>query len=314
MTAPRMVKATSQLWQRGIRSAHRLDERTHGWLGMLASAAGEALKPDSAITAAAIAYFALFSLFPFILLSISIASFTLGPLVEQQFIVQKLEFIAPALGRLLGQNIDEIVRARGPVTGIALIGLIWSASTIFYTLTQTLNSIWGKKRRRSVWKRRGLSILFVLAFVGPALFLASFAGSLIANLRTYLPEQIIPIGSGIGLVVAILLDVVLFLVLYILLPHGASTWREILPGAIGAGLLWELAKRAFLLFVSTYLSVSNLVYGSVAAIIAFLAWAYLSGHIFLFGAFLSVSYYQHKQQQQEEAAGTPPKEHSHDQI
>ena len=314
MTAPRMVKATSQLWQRGIRSAHRLDERTHGWLGMLASAAGEALKPDSAITAAAIAYFALFSLFPFILLSISIASFTLGPLVEQQFIVQKLEFVAPALGRLLGQNIDEIVRARGPVTGIALIGLIWSASTIFYTLTQTLNSIWGKKRRRSVWKRRGLSILFVLAFVGPALLLASFAGSLIANLRTYLPEQIIPIGSGIGLVVAILLDVVLFLVLYILLPHGASTWREILPGAIGAGLLWELAKRAFLLFVSTYLSVSNLVYGSVAAIIAFLAWAYLSGHIFLFGAFLSVSYYQHKQQQQEEAAGTPPKEHSHDQI
>ena len=314
MTAPRMVKATSQLWQRGIRSAHRLDERTHGWLGMLASAAGEALKPDSAITAAAIAYFALFSLFPFILLSISIASFTLGPLVEQQFIVQKLEFIAPALGRLLGQNIDEIVRARGPVTGIALIGLIWSASTIFYTLTQTLNSIWGKKRRRSVWKRRGLSILFVLAFVGPALFLASFAGSLIANLRTYLPDQIIPIGSGISFVVAILLDVVLFLVLYILLPHGASTWREILPGAIGAGLLWELAKRAFLLFVSTYLSVSNLVYGSVAAIIAFLAWAYLSGHIFLFGAFLSVSYYQHKQQQQEEAAGTPPKEHSHDQI
>ena len=307
MTAPRMVKATSQLWQRGIRSAHRLDERTHGWLGMLAGAAGEALKPDSAITAAAIAYFALFSLFPFILLSISIASFTLGPLVEQQFIVQKLEFVAPALGRLLGQNIDEIVRARGPVTGIAFVGLIWSASTIFYTLTQTLNSIWGKKRRRSVWKRRGLSILFVLAFVGPALFLASFAGSLIANLRTYLPEQIIPIGSGIGLVVAILLDVVLFLVLYILLPHGASTWREILPGAIGAGLLWELAKRAFLLFVSTYLSVSNLVYGSVAAIIAFLAWAYLSGHIFLFGAFLSVSYYQHKQQQQEEAAGTPPK-------
>ena len=274
---------------------------------MLAGAAGEALKPDSAITAAAIAYFALFSLFPFILLSISIASFTLGPLVEQQFIVQKLEFIAPALGRLLGQNIDEIVRARGPVTGIALIGLIWSASTIFYTLTQTLNSIWGKKRRRSVWKRRGLSILFVLAFVGPALFLASFAGSLIANLRTYLPDQIIPIGSGISLVVAILLDVALFLVLYILLPHGASTWREILPGAIGAGLLWELAKRAFLLFVSTYLSVSNLVYGSVAAIIAFLAWAYLSGHIFLFGAFLSVSYYQLKQQQQEEAVGTPLK-------
>ncbi|HSB66966.1 MAG TPA: YhjD/YihY/BrkB family envelope integrity protein, partial [Anaerolineales bacterium] len=112
-------------------------------------------------------------------------------------------------------------------------------------------------------------------------------------------DQIIPIGGGISFVVAILFDVALFMVLYIMLPHGASTWREILPGAMGAGLLWELAKKAFLLFVSTYISLSNLVYGSVAAIIAFLVWAYLSGLIFLFGAFLSVSFYKLKQSQRE---------------
>ncbi|MEW5873451.1 MAG: YihY/virulence factor BrkB family protein [Chloroflexota bacterium] len=257
---------------------------------MLADAAKQALKPDSTITAAAIAYFALFSLFPLALLSVSIASFNLGLLMDQQLIVQKLEFIAPALGQLLGQNIDEIVRRRGPITSFAFVGLIWSASTIFYTLTQTLNEIWGNQYRRPVWKRRGLAILFVLALVGPALFLASFASSLIANLRTWLPDSImiIPIGGSISLIVAFLLDVALFMLLYILLPHGASGWREIFPGAIGAGLLWELAKKAFLLFVSTYISISNLVYGSVAAIIAFLAWAYLSGIIFLFGAFLGI--------------------------
>lgn len=291
----------AQLWQQGMRSAHRLDERTHGWLGMLAGAARVALQPDSAITAAAIAYFALFSLFPLILLTISIASFARGLLVDQQLIVERLEFIAPALGQLLGQNIDEIIQARGPVTIVALVGLIWAASTSFYTLTQTLNEIWGSKQSRPVWKRRGLAILFVLAFVGPALFLASFAGSIVANLRTWLPGPIIPIGGGISFAVAVLLDVVLFMVLYIMLPHGSSTWREILPGAIGAGLLWELAKKVFLLFISTYISVSNLVYGSVAAIIAFLLWAYLSGLIFLFGAYLSVSYYQQRQQQQEAA-------------
>jgi membrane protein len=284
----------AQLWQQGIRSVHRLNERTHGWLGMLAGAVGEALKPDSAITAAAIAYFALFSLFPLTLLSISIASFNLGPLMDQQLILQKLEFIAPALGQLLGKNITEIIRTRGPVTSVALVGLIWSASTIFYTLTQTLNKIWSYKRSRPVWKRRGLAILFVLTFAGPALILTSFVSSMVANLRTWLPDQIILTGGVISFVVAILLDVALFMVLYIMLPHGASTWREILPGAIGAGLLWELAKKAFLFFVSTYISMSNLVYGSVAAIIAFLTWAYLSGLIFLFGAYLSVSYYQRK--------------------
>ena len=301
MSEPKMVRTMAQLWQQGIRSAHRLNEHTNGWLGMLAGAAREAIKPGSAITAAAIAYFALFSLFPLTLLSISIASFNPGLMMDQQLIVQKLEFIAPALGLLLGQNIDEIIRARGPVTSVALVGLIWSASTIFYTLTQTLNEIWGNKPGRQVWKRRGLAILFVLTFVGPALLLASFAGSMMANLRTWLPGQVIPIGDGISFVVAVLLDIALFMVLYIMLPRGASTWREILPGAIGAGLLWELAKKAFLFFVSTYISVSNLVYGSVAAIIAFLAWAYLSGLIFLFGAYLSVCYYRLKQQRK--AAG-----------
>jgi membrane protein len=292
----------AQLWQQGIRAAHVLNERTHGWLGMLVGAAREALKPDSAITAAAIAYFALFSLFPLTLLSIAIASFNLGPLLDQQLAVQRLEFVAPALGQLLGKNIDEIIRARGPVTIVALVGLTWTASTIFFILTQTLNGIWSHKRSRPVWKRRGLAILFVLAFAGPALLLTSFASSMISNLSTWLPDQIKPIGGGIGFVVAILLDVALFTVLYIMLPHGTSTWREILPGAIGAGLLWELAKKAFLFFVATYISVSNLVYGSVAAIIAFLAWAYLSGQIFLFGAYLSVGYH-HKKQQQQAAAG-----------
>jgi membrane protein len=250
------------------------------------------------ITAAAIAYFAVISLFPLTLLTIAIASFSLGSAMDQNLIIQKLEFIAPALGQLLGQNIDEIIRARGPVTGFALIGLVWSTSSIFYTLNQTMNVIWSTKRRRPVWKQRGLGILVVLAFVGPVLFLSSFATSMIANLRTWLPNQIMPIGDGLSFLAAIIIDFALFMVMYMILPHGNSSWREVLRGAVWAGLLWELAKRAFLLFISTYLSVSNLIYGSVATIIAFLTWAYLSGIIFLFGAYLSVSYFQIKQQQE----------------
>jgi membrane protein len=179
-------------------------------------------------------------------------------------------------------------------------------------LNQTLHEIWVNTRSRPVWKQRGLAILFVLAFVGPALILGSFAGSMIGNLRAWLPAQNLPIGEGISLVVAILLDIALFMLLYILLPHGTSTWREILPGALGAGLLWEIAKKAFLLFISTYISMSNLVYGSVAAIIAFLTWAYLSGLIFLFGAFLSVSYHRIKQQRHEAAGKIQLKLHIKD--
>ena len=298
MTAPKVARDLAQLWHQGFL---RLNNFTHGWLGMVAGAASKTLGPGSVISAASIAYFAIFSLFPLILLSIAIASFSLGSLMDQHLIVQRLEFIAPALGQLFGENIDEIILARGPITIVSLISLIWSASTIVFILTVTLNGIWGIKRSRPVWKRRGLSILFVLIFVGPALFLASFAGSMMTDLRTWLPAQILPLWGGIGFVVAILLDVALFMVFYIFLPRGSSTWREIYPGAIAAGLLWEVAKKTFLFFVTTYVSLTNLVYGSVAAIIAILTWAYLSGLIFLFGAYLSVAYFQKKQQQKEAA-------------
>lgn len=299
MTSPKITGGFLRLREQGNHTFQQLDERSHGWLSMLLAAARETLKPASAITAAAIAYFATFSLFPLTLLSIAIASLDLGVVMDQHVIVQKLEFIAPALGQLLGKNIDDIIQARGSVTLVAIIGLIWSASTVFYTLTQTLNDIWGRKRRRASWKTRGLAILLILVFVGPVLFLASIAGSLITGLGTWLPDQIIPFGGVIGLLVAVFLDIALFMTLYLLLPHAASGWREILPGAIAAGLLWELAKKTFLFFISSYISVSNLVYGSVAAIIAFLVWAQLSGLIFLFGAYLSVSYSQRRKKNTE---------------
>jgi membrane protein len=294
MISSKLVKYIAQFKQQSIRGAERFNELTRGWVWMLMSAVKETLKPDTAITAAAIAYFSLFSIFPITLLSIAIASFSLGSSMDRQFIIQRLEFVAPAMGQLLGQNIDDIIEARGPVTGIALVGLVWSASTIFHTFTHALNQIWGLKQRRAFWKRRGVAILFVLIFVGPTLFLASFAGSMFSHLRPFLPDSVMSLEGQGSTVLAILLDIALFMTLYMLLPHGFSTWREVLVGAVWAGVLWELAKNTFLFFISTYISVSNMVYGSVTAIIAFLAWAYLSGLIFLFGAYLSVAYVEFK--------------------
>jgi membrane protein len=277
------------------RIAHELNDLSRGWLKVLWIALGWTLKADTSVMASAISYFALFSFFPLVLLSISIASFSFGPHLSQHEVMQRLEFVAPALSELLGDNIDHIIRARGPVSSVALVSLIWSASSVFYTLTHTLNGIWHIKQNRAAWKRRGLAILFVLAFVGPALLLISMAGSVLTNLRFWLPDLILPLTGGIRFLLTLFLDIALFMAVYMLLPHGKSTWKEILPGAMSAGLLWEVAKNVFLAFVATYISISNLVYGTVAAIIAFLFWSYISSLIFLFGAHVSVSYWEYKQ-------------------
>ena len=304
MTTPRIIQKMVHLWRKEVNRVRRFDQRTGGGLGMLAGAAAQALKPDSVNTAAAIAYFAVFSLFPVALLAIAIASFSFGSSVDPRAIVQRLEFIAPGLDQLLGENIDAIVKARGAVTLVAFVSLVWSASTVFYMLTGILKEIWGIKRNRPAWKRQGLALLAVLALVGPLLFLASFASSMLANLVTWLPGPIVPVVGIASWALGILFDVALFMVLYLALPHAAASWREVLPGAVGAGLLWEIAKQAFLIFVSTYISTTNLVYGSVAAVIALLTWAYLSGLIILFGAYLSVSYSQQRKRRQQAIAET----------
>ena len=84
-----------------------------------------------------------------------------------------------------------------------------------------------------------------------------------------------------------------------MLPHAKLSWQDVIVGAFAAGLLWELAKYVFLFFVTNYLTLSNLVYGSLTAIIGFLTWAYLSSLIFLFGAHVNLRYKQRRQDQQE---------------
>jgi membrane protein len=278
-----------------------LNHRTHGWLGVFVEAIGNTIKSDSSITAAAIAYFALFSLFPAILVSIYIASFNITPLLNQQFILNRLDFIAPVLGKILTQNIQHIIQTRGPVTIIALASLIWSASSFFNMLDQTMSDLWGHGRNLPMWERRGLAVLIVLIFAGPVLVLLSFGGSVLATFYGVLPVKSAILTQAISLVLAIGLDFALFFLFYRVFPHGRASWGELWLGAIVAGVLWELAKRIFLLFISTYISESNLIYGSVAAVIAFLFWAYLSGLIFLFGAYLNLAHYNLQHQDQDEA-------------
>jgi membrane protein len=299
MLGPKIASWLEQLLQNSRRKVSELDQRTHGWLGVLLSALGQTFQPYTTITAAAISYFTLFSIFPILLLSIALTSYNLNPFMGWHTIILMFEFIAPALDQLLGQNIAGIIQMRGPVTGVALVGLLWSGSTIFYMLTHTLNEIWGYKRLSAVWKRRGLAILLVLAVVGPLLFFASFASSIMDNVRTWLPDNLVIFGKGISFLVAYTLDVILLAIVYNLLPHGRATLIEILSGSMAAGILWELAKKGFLVFVSTYVNVSNLIYGSLAAIVAFLTWAYLSGIILLFGAYISLAYHKVNQRKAE---------------
>ena len=263
------------------------------WLRLIFRAGYAVTAPDSALIAASIGYFALFSLFPLILLTVAIASFWLDPQIAESEIVTQLEFVAPALGDLLGANLEEIIRTRAQVTGISVLVFLWASSNIFSVLTRAMNRVW-HVQIRPAWRHRGLALLTVIV-ISMTLLVAVFVGqTAITIIITLVPAQLESLLPYTAQFWNILVSIILFGSLYYFLPHRELPWRDILPGAIVAGVTWDLAKRLFLSFISLYFSRSNLLYGSVATIIAFLSWTYISGLLFLFGGYLNVEYAVHK--------------------
>lgn len=270
--APDDLLATIQLWGR-----------------LTLRALQDALAPESQLVASSIGYFTLFSLFPLALFVFALASNWLDPLLAEGRIVAELEFIVPGLEELLGENLQNLADARGPITGVAAVMLIWSASNVFNVITRTMDRIWGAdiNHRRSVWRHRTLAVIMVLIITMVLLIASTIEGTILTILNSLLPDVLAGIGPYTTRIWAVLLNVMLFALLYYFIPHVKVSWREVLPGAILAGIFWQLAKILFLYFVSNYLSRSNLVYGSVGTIIAFLAWTYFSSVILLFGAYLN---------------------------
>ncbi len=269
-----------------MHSAVNIKDHAKIWLQALK----QTLKIDTTLASAGIAFFALFSLFPLILLIVAISSFWFDPLWVESKLVTQLEFIIPGLSQLLGKNFERIIQARSSVTQLASLVLIWSSSTLFSIMARALDSVWSSREVRTGWRYRSMSLLFVIGIsliILPTIFIAT---TIIPIIDHFIPAFVSQAYTIITPLVSIVISSFLFGLLYRFVPHNRPVWREVWPGAIACGILWELAKRIFLHFTSRYLSASNLVYGSFSTIIVFLAWVYLSGIIFFFGAQLSAGY------------------------
>ena len=268
-----------------------LNSQSLGIPALLINTTRAGLSAEASLMAASIAYFALLSLFPLTLLTVALASIWLDASMAEAELVQRLEFIAPGLQQLLGENIDYVIQSRAPVSGLAFLTVLWSASNIFNIITRGLNRVWLIREARSAWRHRGLAMAGALV-LSAILLITMFIGGFVATAREAIT---LPVGLSPRVItytngfIGASINAVAFAAFYYFLPHRQADWQDVIPGAVGAGFLWELAKRGFLNFVAVYLTRSNLVYGSVATIIAFLTWSYFSGIIFMLGAYLNVN-------------------------
>jgi len=279
----------------------RLDARSDGWLGVGERSYKGFLEHQGTANAAAIAYYTLFSLFPLTLLLISLGSFVLNSQQAQERALAVVAGYFPAAVELVRTNIERVLELRGTAGAIGVLGLIWSASGLFGGLSRAINRAWDVQTPRPAWAERALAaglvllsalLFFLSLYSTPVIELVSRLSSVLLSSSPVSPSLVMNLASKI---LPYLLTALSFSFFYTVLPSTHVAWVEVLPGALLASFAWEVAKIGFTVYLGGFASY-NLVYGSVAAVIAVLLWSYISGVIILLGAEFTVQYAKRRRQ------------------
>ncbi len=243
--------------------------------------------------AAAIAYYAIFSLFPLLLLLLALHGSVLQNIDVQKQIVEAADHFFPGSRNLVTENLNQIVVLRGTVGLIGMLTLIWSATSVFAGISQNVNLAWEHAPPRHFLIERLLALVMIASVVVfMILSVVVSAGLQILTVFFPGPDSMLdgPSRAMYGLLLkstSVFLLFLAFLVLYKWIPNTEVRWREAAVGAVAATLAWELTKAGFIWYLSSGWCSYQVVYGSLAAVVAFLLWLYLSNLIVLAGAHLS---------------------------
>lgn len=267
---------------------------------------------------AALAYYFFFSLFPLLLLLVSAGSYLLASGVPvlvnaRSYVLARASDLMPRAGELLERSIDAALAARGQTGAVGVLTLLWSASNVFTQLYQAFNVIWGCCPAPSVRAAIRTKLTAIAVVLGISLLLLA---SMIADTALAVAARRAPLVPGwqrvwarLAPLSSALMATAVFGLLYRYLPNGRSRWRFIWPGALLAGVAWELLRQAFTVYTTRYANYAA-VYGAVGGTIALLTWIYLSAQVVFFGAEFSVVYERHLGRRQalgheSRAASTP---------
>jgi len=233
-----------------------------------------------AFLAQAIAYNALFTIFPLIILSIAAASLFFPN--SQQIVLNFVDTLAPSLHDFIAQNLSNYLGGRAASSVIAVLFLIWSGKNLFLTLAFALDRALGVPKGRPLVHDIALSLI-MLPLVGILLLIAMALPILISIIVTLttLPDQA-SITRLLGYGASLLIVFVLTIIMYTFLPNRRVVWHFAVPGASFAALTWPAAQFLFEQY-TTHVNFTH-VYGALSAPLALLLWFYLMGSIFLFGA------------------------------
>lgn len=259
--------------------------------------------------AAAIAYYALFSIVPLALVVLSFA----GLIVDQQQIVDWVfEQVPLQETQSVQDNVDSIVRRTKDISVAGLsfgtVLLIWTGSGIFAAVRRGLNAA-GHRQPRPYLHGKLIDLLMVPVF--GLLILVAILATVAAQLVIQRGGELGPVSfdanqairwSSYGISAA--MSLTLFVLLYRFVPAEHEEWRALLPSAAFATLLFELVKNAGALIVAQApFERETAIYAGFSGIFAFLFWVWINASILLLGAEFGRALALHRQLERKQPAG-----------
>ncbi len=252
---------------------------------------------------ASLAYYAIFSIFPLLLIAVTVLGFFLGgdASTRARVLGSVSSFLSPQFQSLLDdtlQSMQSHETARGVSAVVGILTLLFGASGVFSELQAALNTIWRVKAapsrsfgRTVLSAVRDKSIAFAAVVGAGAVLLTSLVVSAGLNAFSGAAEQVIPnafVWRAVDAGVTLGLATLLFAVVFRMLPQTKVEWRDVLGGALFTAVCFSILKHLLAWYLGHLGSYAA--YGAVGAVLGLLTWIYLASLLVFFGAELTRVY------------------------
>ena len=244
--------------------------------------------------AASIAYYALLSLFPIFLLALFVLNELTTDAGERDTVVRFVFRYFPRQFDFISGQLDAFQRQPVRFGFWGVVALVWASLGVFNAVTAAVNHAWAVEKKRSFLGHRLIGFLMMVS-AGVVLMLGLVIASMVRLAETRLGEAFARstwldwLSGIVASYVATLLLIGCVALIFYFVPNAKVRFRDVWPGAILVGLLWRVAFQLFAWYASDLAS-WNVVHGSVAAVVVFLLWIYVSAVILIYGVEMTASY------------------------
>lgn len=248
----------------------------------------EFLDDEMSTYASALAYQALFSLFPFLLFLIALIGFLHLPDFFSWLRLQSELVLPPQALEQVNPVIDQLQQSKGGLLSVGIVIALWTASAGVRLMMSAMNAAYDVPEGRPAWKRMPLSIIYTVGLAGMLLVAAALMvlGPQVMEwiaAQVGMQEFIVTLWTVLRWPVIVILLMVAVAVIYYVMPDVKQEFRFITPGSVLAVVVWIVASLGFAYYVKTFADY-NAMYGSIGAIIVLLLYFYISAAVLLLGA------------------------------